>query len=214
METKGRRIWISLQNVRFQATIMGDAWGRQADQPVELSVKIPVVIDDAAETDDFKGTIDYSVISRHVQEQLRDNPSRSMDDVFRSVVEVLGPQIGQDNEWEARVSVSLPSALLMSNSGVLCSCHIKSMPNGAIVVHQQTVSLRDIRIPCIIGIKDRERRAKQIIVVSVDIDPDPDSVILANAQQHARVANAEFSSAWPQALATSIFDVRYYPPMQ
>ena len=166
---------VILRRIPFSVTVGLDAWGRHKPQPVLLSLEIPYDFQKAAVTDDVSQTLDYGKLYKSLTNKLVD-PSESAAELALRIRDVVQPvEFFQAN-------VVLPKGNLRADGGLQFAFEFRAGESPGETVVMQTLSIKGIRCPCIVGVNPHEREEKQIVVVNIDyrkgviIDGDPETL--------------------------------------
>lgn len=192
---------IYLRNFNLTATVGPDRWHRAGkSQPVILSVRLAYNIRDAAATDDVVKTIDYGSLCKHLTQyvQATERESKGWKTLYEFAGGVgkeavgkameMGPSFYKGLEAEAQVTaqveVVLPKGALRVEGGVGLGLEMRG---GQVAKESVEMMVRDLRVPCIIGVNKHERLEKQTVVVGLKMSgPLPDSVLAGSGQEVVR----------------------------
>lgn len=160
---------ISVQNLSLQhAPHSGlDAWGREKEQPVLLSVSLAFRrgFDSAANRDALdESTMHYGILSKNLRSMKPIQGWETLDHLAGRVHQtILDTPPGSSLIQSCQIEIKLPKACLLGD-----------YVNYAYFVQDDHVGrvlhLERIYIPTLIGVNDNERTAKQKLFVSVWID--------------------------------------------
>lgn len=157
---------VFVDSIRLKATIGLDCWQRPKAQDVLVSATVYQDTGAAAVEDDFTKTLDYRKIYKPVLER----GEKTYVDVYEfmaGVVQKLGEATGNEG---GRIEVSLPGALLRCDGGLKTECSFyRVLGNGPLKYRLEAgpITVKDIRLSCIIGINEAERVKRQPITLSL-----------------------------------------------
>jgi FolB domain-containing protein len=159
---------VFVRNVAIQATVGLDCWQRDKAQPVILSFRVSTSIKRAGVSDNIEDTMDY----RKIYKFLTGLGGQKFLGIAHVAETVCGwDQLDQHDHESVQCTIQLPKALLHSE-GVVLECMRAGRPSDTThsLVNSETVlSVRDLRISCIIGIGTHERIHKQPVIVSLKL---------------------------------------------
>jgi FolB domain-containing protein len=145
----------------MQAVVGLDCWQREKPQRVLVSVRVRHSLLKAADTDDISYTLDYRKIYNDAILPLGLERHSSLLDL----VEQASKQVfSASGEAAFEITVALPNALLNSDGGVSITQSVSSEDGLA----DRSMSIKDLRIYCIIGVNPAERLVKQPVIISVE----------------------------------------------
>jgi FolB domain-containing protein len=165
---------VFVRDVRINANIGPDAWGRNKMQPLLISATIPYAVQQAGASDNIELTLDYRKVYKAIRlfdvGENEDNvlrfrgPMELANDIFTNL---------KAKDW-ARLDITAPKALLHTQGITMRWFGITyPRPNPdeqEIGLPSSTLSVNAMQIPCIIGIGDHERLHKQPVVVDFAVD--------------------------------------------
>jgi dihydroneopterin aldolase len=150
-----------------------DAWGREKEQPILLSVSLSFrqAFDSAAGQDALDdSTMHYGILAKNLR-ALNPSPSSAdhawdtLDDLADRIHQaILDTPPGGDLLQSCQIEIKLPKASLMGDF-VTYVYFVQENQHVGRVLH-----LERICIPVLIGVNENERTAKQKLFVSVWID--------------------------------------------
>jgi FolB domain-containing protein len=174
-ETTQQTDRVILRQLPFNINIGLDAWERYKPQPVLLSLEIPYDFQKAAVTDDVSQTLDYGKIYKSLTHNLV-GPSKSASELALRIRDVLQPV---EFFW---ATIVLPKGNLRAEGGLHFAFDFQAGEKSGEIVVMQSLSIKGIRCPCIVGVNPHEREEKQIVEVNLDIkrtnfvDGDPETL--------------------------------------
>ncbi|KAL1297942.1 hypothetical protein AAFC00_006455 [Neodothiora populina] len=169
---------IAVNNLQLQSSPHNglDAWGREKEQPVLLSVRLSFKssFDSAAEQDALdSSTVHYGILSKTLRATKPEESWGSLSGLGETVHKTITAMLpGPDLLESLAIQVKLPKASLLGEAVILNRQHTnESVCN--------TLHLVDICLPTLIGVNANEREAKQKLIINVWInglsDKDCDS---------------------------------------
>lgn len=176
-----RRDKIIVRNLSVTANAGRDAWGRKKEQPALVSVAIHLASNfESASSGD---TVDSSTIHYGQLSKLLVSEIERRRDVWHSTHELvtdLEKEVGRladDSTIQAtEVDILYPKGTLLGEGSGLKMLFYNHSPTLSDI--GSVYYLKNIKIPCIIGVNEHERRYKQPVVVNVSLynyfDPDED----------------------------------------
>lgn len=156
---------VFLYNISLNAVIGKDCWHRDKAQPVLISFRLFTNISLAGETDDVVNTINYGTVYKEIAKALTNATYPTLDGFTHAAC-----RIALDAGGGQRVigTVRLPKALLQAEApegGV--SCEIEMQKGEEIIA--KTLSVKNLRLPTLIGVNRHERLDKQLVEVNLTI---------------------------------------------
>lgn len=162
---------ITVQNLQANVQAGTDAWERrERTQPalISFTVFLAQPFDSAAKADKLdNSTIHYGVLSKNILSGLKDaqhvwRSSHSLGTLIEeTAIRVAGPvSIGS-----LSVDIFYPKGSLLGD-GAGFSSHVSYAESSV----SRVLYLKNLRIPCLIGVNSNERKAKQPVVVNVLIE--------------------------------------------
>ena len=152
--------FIFVKNLVVKGLAGRDAWQRQIPQPLKLSLSINVAnrFKRLGFSDDLRRTLNYDALCTQVAEKLETSKSNSAEEAARialnEVKSVLQPY------EQAEILLSQPKAVLRAEARTTL---VKTDTN---LVKE---SLRNLRLPVIIGVNNLERVYLQTIVLDIEV---------------------------------------------
>jgi dihydroneopterin aldolase len=193
----GRFDKIMIQNLEVTVNAGKDAWGRPKVQRAHISVTVTLneQFGSAATTDTVDGsTIHYGTLSKMLQADLQNRKSE-----WASTLTLAGDIANSVK----KVADSTPIYALETNI-----CYLKGsmfgdgagftasriMQNSCL--HSYVLFLRNVRIPCLIGVNPNERKHQQPVVLNIWIDCVHDS----RTDDYAQLESFLFMVRWRDTL--------------
>ncbi|KAF2675882.1 hypothetical protein K458DRAFT_425187 [Lentithecium fluviatile CBS 122367] len=164
---------IHVRNLEATVNAGFDVWGRKRKQRALITITLSLAkpFDSAAEADALdRSTVHYGTLSKDIQSCIQEQRQwMSTGDLSRLILTCIGKTAGTTELAATEVDIMYPkSSMLGDGAGYSFS----SMP---VPSHQQiwisnVLYLRNVRIPCLIGVNSNERTAKQPVVVNMWIE--------------------------------------------
>lgn len=151
---------ISIRNAAILATVGKDCWHRDKAQRVSISLRLKTSVVLAGETDDVLDTTDYGKIYKAVVDSLDGSKHPNLD-VFTREAARIALKTGGGNSVHA--TVVLPNALLQAG-GVGFEVQVFK---GGDASDSTALFVKDLKLPCVIGVNPHERQAKQLVIVNM-----------------------------------------------
>ena len=165
---------IYLNKLRFSASVGEDAWGRKKTQPVILTIKLSMDLEPGGKTDDINRTMSYSDVCKQVlslvEREGHFNGLVKLHDAIRGLA-------FNEQMYLSYISSHLPKAILRSEAGIELQSRYdieywdKTRTSYESRRENETWFIRDLKIPCVIGVNPHERLARQMVVVSLVLQP-------------------------------------------
>ncbi|KAH0534043.1 hypothetical protein FGG08_007350 [Glutinoglossum americanum] len=167
---------VFLRNAAISAVIGRDCWHREKSQPALISLRLLTDIELTGETDDVVNTIDYGTVYKAVADAMTNSSYPTLDAFTEKACRVALKAGGGKC---VKGTVMLPKALLQAegrDGGVRCEIEMEATQAEAVAVRSKTLSIRNLRLSCIIGVNKHEREHKQLVVVNLKLydPPTPD----------------------------------------
>lgn len=165
---------ITVHNLQVIAKAGVDAWGRKKPQPALVTVALSLAgsFDSAAAADALdQSTVHYGQLSKRIKSAI----DGSVDHVETRILaeQIIAPAIketaGEHGNLKAfEIDIFYPKASMYgAGAGYSYSFFTSTQTEFA---ESKVLYLRDVRIPCIIGINPNERQQKQPVVVNLWIE--------------------------------------------
>jgi len=162
---------IRVQNLEVTANAGVDVWGRRKQQRTLITVTLHLArpFDSAAEADALDhSTVHYGKLSKDIQSCVQKLPAwKSTGGLAGEVLKQIMETKGDTGLLATEIDVMYPkSSMLGDGAGFsLSSTHVGEDLEISTVLH-----LRNVRIPCLIGVNSNERTAKQPVIVNLWIE--------------------------------------------
>lgn len=157
---------ISIRDLQLQAPPHHalDAWGREKEQPVLLSVHLAFKsgFDSAANNDALDAsTMHYGILAKGLRGLVPQEGWRSVDNLAQLVHDKISSMLpGPDLLDSLAIEIKMPKASLLGESVVFHRFY----DHGVV---QDTMHLVNVCLPTLIGVNSNERNAKQKLVVNL-----------------------------------------------
>ncbi|KIW01315.1 dihydroneopterin aldolase [Verruconis gallopava] len=154
---------VFVRDVQIQARVGSDAWERDKAQPVIVSARLPFSISQAGKTDDISHTLDYRTIYKTIRFfDTGESASSTQHGGLISLTETIADALKV--EQGAQLVVEAPKAFLHSD-GVIVKLHCLDSDRTRLAA----LAIKQLHIPCIIGIGAHERLQKQPVIVDLAV---------------------------------------------
>ena len=187
---------ITVANLQVTANAGTDAWGRQKSQPALITVTLSLAksFDTAAEADALdNSTVHYGQLSKHIRSTIeKAGDHLSTEKLAQLVHDCASETAGETPLRAIETHIFYPKgSLLGDGAGYLFA--VLFDPEDRMIFSQVSY-LKNVRIPCVIGINDNERLQKQPVVINVWLDPLPSGRSDDYARLEAVLANVRYMS--------------------
>lgn len=175
LATHGIPDQIKVQNLQIVTNAGVDAWGRPRTQPVLLTVTLHLdkPFDSAAQADSLdSSTIHYGQLSKHIISTVGGSSARlETRDLAQLVLESVMGIAGRTGLRGIEIDIQYPKGSLMGDAaGYIYAAYTPPHRPAEESALSRVLYLRNVRIPCIIGVNSNERKQKQPAVVNLWID--------------------------------------------
>jgi FolB domain-containing protein len=167
---------VFVRNISMQAVVGLDCWHREKPQRVLVSVRVGHSLLKTADTDDISYTLDYRKI---YNDAILPLGLERHDSLFNLAHEASKQIFLKSGGAAFEITVTLPNALLNSDVGV--SITQSGTREGSLA--KRSMSIKDLRIYCIIGVNPAERLVKQPVILSVTAQSPLDGAKSTNFQK-------------------------------
>jgi FolB domain-containing protein len=160
---------VFLRNARLTAMVGLDCWHRDKKQPVLVSMTIPVEIQLAGETDDVLNTVNYGTVFKAIDKGLSGSSHNTLDSFAEEACRI-GLKVG--NGKRVSSTVKLPKVVKEAeggDGGVSLEVEMVVDETGKATVHSKVLRIDNLRLACILGINDHERKGKQIVALNLEL---------------------------------------------
>lgn len=159
---------IAVRNLQVTVTAGQDAWGRQKIQPVLITVILSLTntFDSAAAKDALdSSTIHYGQLSKAFKAVAEDTTQHWRSDQLASRIGSCIFEIANGTDLHSyEIEIFYPKGSLLGDGAAWSYSEIE-VPKGRFST--ETLHLRNMRMPCIIGINANERQQLQPVVVNL-----------------------------------------------
>lgn len=158
---------VHVENLRVEANIGPDCWGRSRAQPLLISVTLEADVRQAAANDDLTNSTNYGTLAKEILAVFKSAPEREYEGMEELAEAVAGLAVVKltDESYHVHVIVKAPKLLL--HDAVL-SLEIDRSSDVSVQWGQQWKwSISDWKVPLLIGMNPPERKAKQIVVIDL-----------------------------------------------
>ena len=168
---------ISLRGVYTTAVIGSDAWNRSGKaQPLVISLHLSIDTTSAGLFDEVAQTFSYGQMSKDIVAKIANGNFLSIDHVTSEIISLADGWPGE----MLRIVVKAPKALLRVEGGFGREVMLRKKDNEikSPVWHVDSNEwfVRNLKIPCIIGVNKHERLEKQIVGISLRINGERDKI--------------------------------------
>ncbi|CAI6334440.1 unnamed protein product [Periconia digitata] len=198
---------ITVRNLQVTANAGVDVWGRQKKQRalVTATVALAKFFDTAAQADSLDdSTIHYGILSKDLQKAVADKESAWMTtfDFSSHLINQVNSTAGPTSLLSLEVDVFYPKGSMFGD-GVGYKQTTTQYQDGV-----EELYLRNLRVPCIIGVNSNERLQKQPVVVNVWIEKVARERIDDYPKLETAVVNIIASSSFEtlESLSTVVVD--------
>lgn len=166
---------IFVQNLQVTVNAGKDVWGREKSQRALVSVIVTLgsKFDSASATDTVDAsTVHYGMLSKAIQAQLQDASAQWMSTATLSTTigESVRRVAGATPIYSLETSVCYLKGSMFGDGALHLTSTIGDSGLGSRVLH-----LRNVRIPCLIGVNSNERLQKQTVVLNLWVECLPES---------------------------------------
>ena len=177
-ETPGSPDVVSIRALTLTTPIGPDIWYRNRPQPVIVSLALYTDISKSGATDDVGASIHYGNLTKAVSTHITDSTSDNLVEFVDSLAECCFVKGGAGEK--IKIVAELPEALTMAE-GVGIEAYRQRFPQDSVREGEidqipgfgDGFFIRNLRVACIIGVNEPERKEKQVVVVNLrlwDID--------------------------------------------
>ncbi|KAH9862915.1 hypothetical protein J1614_011008 [Plenodomus biglobosus] len=171
---------ILVQNLHVLVHAGKDVWGRPKKQRAHVSVSLTLAthFTSAAATDSVDdSTVHYGMLSKAIQAELTDAASEWLSTATLSarILQCVRKVAGSTAIYAIETDVCYPKGSMLGQGAGHITSAIQDGPTQHTTLKSNVLYLRDVCIPCVIGVNSNERLQKQPVVLNVWIDSIPDS---------------------------------------
>ena len=162
---------ISVRNLEVTVNAGVDVWGRQKKQRALITVTLHLAqsFDSAAEADALdRSTVHYGKLSKDVQSCINTSTTWTSTAILaETILKQIMETKGDTNLLGTEIDITYPKSSMLGDGAGYCLC---STHEGEERGTSTVLYLRNVQIPCLIGVNSNERTAKQPVVVNLWID--------------------------------------------
>ena len=151
---------VSIRNAAMFATVGKDCWHRDKAQRVLISLRLKTSIVIAGENDDVLKTINYGTVYKAVADSMEGSKHPNLTAFTRKAA---GIALKTGGGKCVHATVVLPNALLQAGGVGFEMQILKDVDTP----DSNVAFVKDLTIPCVIGVNPHERQAKQLVIVSL-----------------------------------------------
>jgi dihydroneopterin aldolase/2-amino-4-hydroxy-6-hydroxymethyldihydropteridine diphosphokinase/dihydropteroate synthase len=152
---------IVIRDLRAQATVGPDLWGKVRPQPITLSVSVEASLVASGKSDDVSDTINYGSLGKDITKTI-DN--QTFDSLYALAKSVLSLVMARDGRITAvDVTADAGNQFLQAQS---LGVQIRETREGSRLIHDRTL-VKELAVSTIIGVNPPEREAKQVVLVNL-----------------------------------------------
>lgn len=184
---------ITVRNLQATVNAGVDVWGRVKSQRALISVTLSLAkpFDSAAKTDVVdNSTVHYGKLSKDIQACIQDFAANSdadnrktTSDLMAAIHEQIKRKTVPDNKILRAIEVDIfyPKGSMLGDGAGYSLGHSLSSSD----IYTQ-LYLRNVRVPCLIGVNSNERLQKQPVVINLWIEP----VSVARSEDYPKLESA------------------------
>ncbi|KAF2655012.1 hypothetical protein K491DRAFT_679233 [Lophiostoma macrostomum CBS 122681] len=159
---------ISVRNLQILLSAGVDAWGREKQQPVLVTITLHLKkpFDSAAEADALdSSTVHYGKLSKSILERLRANDSHVTTLALTGQVAQVSADMADNALRALTAEVFYPKGSMLGDGAGWSWSYYHLEKSFSKVLH-----LRNVRVPCLIGVNANERLQKQPLIINLWIE--------------------------------------------
>jgi dihydroneopterin aldolase len=168
---KGISDKITVRNLQVTVNAGADAWGRKKIQPALLTVTLFLSepFDTAAQADSLDdSTVHYGILSKSIKSQVESNTEhRPTPKLAWEIYSCVDKTAGRTLLRAVEVEIFYPKASLLGDGAGHKLSLIFRGEDRTVYDSSELFYLRNVRIPCVIGVNANERLQKQPVVVNL-----------------------------------------------
>ncbi|KAI8932495.1 hypothetical protein NX059_010677 [Plenodomus lindquistii] len=171
---------IAVDNLEVVVNAGKDVWGRSKKQRAHVSVCLTLATPfaSAAATDSVdRSTVHYGVLSKAIQAELPDAAVEWTSTAALSlrILQCVRRVAGSTAIYAVETNVCYPKGSMLGDGAGHMTSTIQNRPGQVAALRSTVLYLRNVRIPCVIGVNANERLQKQPVVLNIWIDNIADS---------------------------------------
>jgi dihydroneopterin aldolase/2-amino-4-hydroxy-6-hydroxymethyldihydropteridine diphosphokinase/dihydropteroate synthase len=162
---------VFIKNLASIAITGKDAWNRPTPQPINISVSLQTDFHQASLTDNLKYSLNYAVISRHIDEFMKSNEHtnfKSLGNICESVSQVVLDEKSGGGHT-AKVTVESKKSEIRADS-IEYIVHRSNLEKNCVEIGPDQVKIHHLRLLTIIGVFTFERLQRQIVDLDISMD--------------------------------------------
>lgn len=162
---------IFVKNIQVSAPIGLDCWHREKPQPALVTVRVPNSIDAAGRTDKIADTLDYRPIYKAIIELQSSKAHHDLPEFSKEICNRVSQVTSAPN---LEVAVLLPKAIRDAD-GVQIETRMQSTKGfgSTPTIHSSIFIVKGLKVECVIGVGEAERREKQSVVLDLELRGPP-----------------------------------------
>lgn len=162
---------IFVKNIQVSAPIGLDCWHREKPQPALITVRVPKSIEEAGRTDKIADTLDYRPIYKAVTELQSAKHYHDLPEFTKEICNRVSQVTGAQN---LEVVVLLPKAIRQAD-GIQIETRMQSTEGfgSTPTIHSSIFIVKGLKVDCVIGTGEAERREKQPVVLDLELRGPP-----------------------------------------
>jgi dihydroneopterin aldolase len=162
---------ISVRNLQILLSAGVDAWGRKKQQPVLVTVTLHLEqpFDSAAQADALdSSTVHYGKLSKAILERLRSSGSHVTTAELTDQIATTSTDMAKDALMAQTTEVFYPKGSMLGDGAgwYMSLFHSKDIVSSVSMV----LHLRNVRVPCLIGVNANERLQKQPLIINLWVE--------------------------------------------
>jgi FolB domain-containing protein len=148
-----------------------DCWHREKPQPALITVRVPKSIEEAGRTDKIADTLDYRPIYKAVTEL---QSAKHYHDLPEFAKEICNRVSQVTSSLNLEVVVLLPKAIRQAD-GIQIETRMQSTQGfgSTPAIHSSIFIVKGLKVDCVIGVGEAERREKQPVVLDLELRGSP-----------------------------------------
>ncbi|KLO16770.1 tetrahydrobiopterin biosynthesis enzymes-like protein [Schizopora paradoxa] len=154
---------VIIREIRAEATVGPDRWGKVRNQPVLVSVSAHTPLAKAGFSDDVKDSIHYGDLGKEIVNQVGKTSFPSLYALGESVAKITLEKGADSVEIEVEILNQFLTAKSLSST-LNRSAKVDSIEQ----MRRDKISIKDILLHIIIGVNPPERIHRQEILVNID----------------------------------------------
>ncbi|KAF1952861.1 hypothetical protein CC80DRAFT_596284, partial [Byssothecium circinans] len=159
---------IVVRNLEVVANTGMDAWGRPKPQRAFISVTLALAksFDTAAKADSLDNTtVHYGKLSKEIRNKIQGHKrimTREAISIIRTITDDTAPDLAA-----TEFDIFYPKGSMFGDGAGYTE---STASTGELILLSSVLYLRNLRIPCLIGVNENERRQKQPVVVNIAVE--------------------------------------------